>query len=49
MRYLEKRLEQIKEDIQFANTTQEKNDYIRNTIVLKQLIAEKKAKHLGGK
>ena len=46
---LEKKLEQIKEDIQFANTTQEKNDYIRNTIVLKQLIAEKKAKHLGGK
>jgi hypothetical protein len=45
---LEERLEQINEEIKFANSTMEKSDFIRNALALKQLIAEKKAKKMGG-
>ena len=45
---LEERLEQINEEIKFANSTMEKSDYIRNALSLKQLIAEKRAKKMGG-
>lgn len=47
---LEERLEQINEEIKFANSTREMNDYIRNALALKQLIAEKrnKTKKIGG-
>ena len=45
---LEERLEQINEEIKFANSTMEMNDFIRNALALKQLIAEKKAKKTGG-
>ena len=46
---LEARLDQIAEEIKFANSTEEMNNYIRNALALKQLIAEKKAKKIGGK
>lgn len=45
---LEERLEQINEEIKFANSTMEKSDFIRNALALKQLIAEKRAKKMGG-
>ena len=45
---LEERLEQINEEIKFANSTMEINDCIRNALSLKKLIAEKKAKKMGG-
>ena len=46
---LENRLEQISEELKYANTTEEKNKYILNAIAIKKLIDEKKAKRVGGK
>ena len=46
---LENRLEQISEELKYANTIEEKNKYIVSAISLKQLIADKKAKRVGGK
>ena len=46
---LENRLEQISEEIKYANTIEEKNKYILSAIALKKLIDEKKAKRVGGK
>jgi hypothetical protein len=46
---LENRVEQISEELKYANTIEEKNQYILNAIALKKLIAEKRAKRVGGK
>ena len=46
---IEQQLNKIKEEIKFANSTYEMNEYIKDTIRLKALIADKKAKRLGGK
>ena len=46
---LEEELNRIKEEIKFANSKEEINEFIRHTIVLKDSIARKKAKRLGGK
>ena len=46
---LENRIEQISEDLKYANTIEEKNKYILDAIALKKLIADKKAKRVGGK
>ena len=46
---LENRLEQISEELKYANTTEEKNKYLLNAIAIKKLIDEKKAKRVGGK
>ena len=47
---LEQKLEQIKQDMKYANTMEEQNEYIRQAMALKQLIADKrKAKKVGGK
>ena len=45
---LEEELNRIKEEIKFANSNEQINEFIRQTIVLKQSIASKKAKRLGG-
>ena len=46
---LETRVEQISEELKYANTIEEKNKYILDAIALKKLIADKKAKRVGGK
>ena len=46
---LENRLDQISEELKYANTTEEKNKYLLNAIAIKKLIDEKKAKRVGGK
>lgn len=46
---LENRVEKISEELKYANTIEEKNQYILNAIALKKLIAEKRAKRVGGK
>ena len=45
---LEEEINRIKEEIKFANSNEQINEFIRHTIVLKQAIASKKAKRLGG-
>ena len=44
---LEEKLEQINEEIKFANSTIEMNDFIRSALSIKHLIAEKRAKKGG--
>ena len=44
---LEEKLEQINEEIKFANSTMEMNDFIRSALSIKHLIAEKRAKKGG--
>ena len=45
---LEEEINRIKEEIKFANSNEQINEFIRQTIALKQSIASKKAKRLGG-
>ena len=46
---LQNKYEQIMEEIKYANSTEEKNNYIRNALALKTLIKEKRSKKVGGK
>ena len=46
---LQNKYEQIMEEIKYANSTEEKNNYIRNALALKTMIKEKRSKKVGGK
>ena len=46
---LQNKYEQIMEEIKYANSTEEKNNYIRKALALKTMIKEKRSKKVGGK
>lgn len=45
---LQNRYDQIMDEIKYANSIEEKNNYIRNALALKQMIKEKRSKKVGG-